>query len=461
MVNKIQLRRDTAANWTAANPILSAGEPGLETDTNQRKVGDGTATWVNLRYDSAATKLINSPTPMARVVNVLGSRQIKGYDPIDHIAWYQNSTNLVTSADHGVTMGSDRTLPTNVTAVNVIKVLRAGGYVWLGAKDTTDNLAKVWRAPVTSGAYTWSGPLVSMSANGGLLMSGMGADDQYIYVGDYADPTGGAKVYRGDVATGTFTNVTPTGIVRHVHAITPDPYNAGHVWMTTGDSGPRIYRSTNYGATWTLLDSTWQAVQISFSKDWVYFAADSAVVSAFVMDRTKLVPMAVTPSFHYEMPVPGGVGGRKVTDLATTNASATVTSATAAFTSDDVGKSIFPANHGSFDIYITAVGSSTSATMSINHYATATGVAANIGGDRYYDKAFWGAVDPATGIYYCVANDNSGKGNRSGLFMLPKTGASLELIQTFPVQITGEMFLADGYLHTHQIVRPLLTTANA
>jgi hypothetical protein len=37
---RIQLKRDTAANWTIANTILRVGEVGLETDTRRAKFGD-------------------------------------------------------------------------------------------------------------------------------------------------------------------------------------------------------------------------------------------------------------------------------------------------------------------------------------------------------------------------------------------------------------------------------------
>jgi len=47
---KFQLRRDTSSNWTAANPILYAGEPGVETNTGQIKVGDGARNWNALPY---------------------------------------------------------------------------------------------------------------------------------------------------------------------------------------------------------------------------------------------------------------------------------------------------------------------------------------------------------------------------------------------------------------------------
>ena len=37
----VQLRNDTAANWTTNNPTLALGEMGIETDTKRIKVGDG------------------------------------------------------------------------------------------------------------------------------------------------------------------------------------------------------------------------------------------------------------------------------------------------------------------------------------------------------------------------------------------------------------------------------------
>ncbi len=50
MPTKIQLRRDTAADWTSNNPTLSAGEFGWESDTNRFKIGTGSANWTSLEY---------------------------------------------------------------------------------------------------------------------------------------------------------------------------------------------------------------------------------------------------------------------------------------------------------------------------------------------------------------------------------------------------------------------------
>ena len=50
MAIRMQQRRGTAAQWTAANPTLAAGEIGFETDTNQFKIGNGSSTWSALSY---------------------------------------------------------------------------------------------------------------------------------------------------------------------------------------------------------------------------------------------------------------------------------------------------------------------------------------------------------------------------------------------------------------------------
>lgn len=50
MADIIQVRRDTASNWSAANPVLADGEFGLETDTKKGKYGDGVTAWNSLSY---------------------------------------------------------------------------------------------------------------------------------------------------------------------------------------------------------------------------------------------------------------------------------------------------------------------------------------------------------------------------------------------------------------------------
>jgi hypothetical protein len=51
----IKLRRGTASAWTSANPVLAAGEMGVETDTNKSKYGDGATAWNSLAYSVATS----------------------------------------------------------------------------------------------------------------------------------------------------------------------------------------------------------------------------------------------------------------------------------------------------------------------------------------------------------------------------------------------------------------------
>ena len=47
---RIQLRNDTAENWTTKNPLLLKGEMGVEIDTKKIKIGNGTDRWTTLEY---------------------------------------------------------------------------------------------------------------------------------------------------------------------------------------------------------------------------------------------------------------------------------------------------------------------------------------------------------------------------------------------------------------------------
>jgi len=48
MSTLIKLRRDTAANWAATDPVLQLGEPGYDTTNNELRIGDGTTAWSGL-----------------------------------------------------------------------------------------------------------------------------------------------------------------------------------------------------------------------------------------------------------------------------------------------------------------------------------------------------------------------------------------------------------------------------
>jgi microcystin-dependent protein len=70
-VNTIQLRRDTAANWTSVNPTLAIGELGFETNTRLIKAGNGANNWSTLPYLGL--------TPAGVISQFAGSAAPSGY----------------------------------------------------------------------------------------------------------------------------------------------------------------------------------------------------------------------------------------------------------------------------------------------------------------------------------------------------------------------------------------------
>ena len=54
---KIVLRGDSRALWEQENPVLLAGEPGVETDTGHFKLGDGVTAWRQLDYAGTNARL--------------------------------------------------------------------------------------------------------------------------------------------------------------------------------------------------------------------------------------------------------------------------------------------------------------------------------------------------------------------------------------------------------------------
>ena len=66
---KIKFRRDTAAAWTQANPVLAQGEPGFEHDTGLLKIGDGATAWASLDYAAGGNSLTDDRAVTVTVGN--------------------------------------------------------------------------------------------------------------------------------------------------------------------------------------------------------------------------------------------------------------------------------------------------------------------------------------------------------------------------------------------------------
>ena len=95
----IQVRRDTAANWTSVNPTLAAGEQGFETDTGKFKIGTGSTAWTSLLYATdasgitGATLASNVTGSSLTSVGTLGSLTVTGDVTVDTNTLKVDSTN--------------------------------------------------------------------------------------------------------------------------------------------------------------------------------------------------------------------------------------------------------------------------------------------------------------------------------------------------------------------------------
>jgi hypothetical protein len=59
MATKIQVRRDSSADWTTINPVLSEGEIGFEVNTGKFKIGNGSSSWSSLDYFLDSSDLLS------------------------------------------------------------------------------------------------------------------------------------------------------------------------------------------------------------------------------------------------------------------------------------------------------------------------------------------------------------------------------------------------------------------
>lgn len=100
-----QFRRGTAATWTSANPTLSAGEMGIETDTHFFKIGDGTTAWTSLAYGGIqGIQGVPGTSPVAFTTITGNSGTATADTASDSLAVTGTSGITVTAADNPETL---------------------------------------------------------------------------------------------------------------------------------------------------------------------------------------------------------------------------------------------------------------------------------------------------------------------------------------------------------------------
>lgn len=167
MASIIQIRRDTASNWTSANPILALGEMGAETDTSKIKIGDGTTAWASVPYLIDAGDYLTATS-----TNTLTNKTITGVKETK-VAMGANDIDLSAGNYFTYTLSGAQTLTVSNVASSgsvsafVLEVTNGGsaalsyfsGVTWAAATAPTLTAAGVDTLAffTTDGGTTWRG----------------------------------------------------------------------------------------------------------------------------------------------------------------------------------------------------------------------------------------------------------------------------------------------------------------
>ena len=109
MSHRIQFRRDTKSRWAEINPVLMEGEVGLEVDTQNIKMGDGSTAWNDLEYGVGYSNVTNDPGNNENlVISQKGVTElVKGVK--EGMSAYEYPTIKITDFSDGVTTtGTER-----------------------------------------------------------------------------------------------------------------------------------------------------------------------------------------------------------------------------------------------------------------------------------------------------------------------------------------------------------------
>lgn len=421
-----------------------------------------------------------------------------GVDEVTGTSFWSSTGALFLSSDGGATRtvdpGSNGGRPSVVGSagfrVQCMKRQGSAAY-WLAlVLNTTLNRVELWRTPAVAPgtAMTWT-KLADGFTNGTISSFGMDAspDGTTIVFGDYqlsvSPPGTGCKLHRlhstdGGATFSVATDVyTISSTSKHFHDVYASRHEPG-LWLATAGDGPTatdadyLVISTDDGVTWTSrtqaeFHRNFQAVNISEGNEddpYIYLAPDVTYTDLVLLDRETLIPYASLSDHNkHAVPQPGTYFDGK-----STNASATFTTAfSTPFKATDVGRRISGTNIQD-GTTISAYTNAQSVTLSQTATATSSSGVLRFTierPERWNQNCFFGRVDPETGIYYFLANDDQGAvqgagAARYGLFALRPGDHSPFLIDYLPQNGFG-IWIEPVHkrVYAGQISRPLLQAA--
>ena len=239
----IKLRRSTAAQWTSANPVLGAGEPGLETDTNKVKFGDGTTAWDALPYSVTSdieVAVKNSTAATITKGSVVYINGADGNNPTISLA--QANSEMTSSKTLGfvkadIASGATGTVVTEgmLEGLNTDAAPSAGDPIWLSPATAGGVVYGMTSKPVAPNHMVFLGYVVRKQTNNGRIyvkvQNGYELDE--LHDVSVVSPLGG-QVLQYDAPTGLWKNSDVTvAEVTGLQTALDGKSDTGHTHTTT------------------------------------------------------------------------------------------------------------------------------------------------------------------------------------------------------------------------------------
>jgi|GEM_PF-4773154 len=364
-------------------------------------MSDSTSTTVVAPVATDSSVPANVLQPRSLASKIGPGYYLRGIDRVNHRLLVIDDADgvLRQSSDWGLTWSRNKGLPPGVTFRHVSKFVRFGKYLYLLAQSA--GFAGVWRAPPAAGdtRFVWSSRLLRLTRGSTVIMTDLEASTwrakNYLFCGEYGDPVGGPSIWRISLAGAN-------GAGSHwIRSWGPAPRDR-HIHSVAPDpyNPGTVWAAIGDGGPQTIIRSTdsgatWSVVIANFVWQGVQIS----------FDRTYVYIAGDQPKFTYY-----------VINRATL--------------SERVGS---PTRLGALHL-------------------------PGLPGARYYSIAYFGSVDPATGTYYCVANDTSSSGNWMGMFFGSKVGSPLQVLDRggHGIGMNGEVFIAHGTIFSGFWMHPLL-----
>ena len=203
MATRMQQRRGTAAQWTASDPILNAGEIGYESDSGKFKIGDGASDWSELNYFLDAVDLGGNITDYVPLTQKGGVNGVAALDANKNVVVPGVSIIVEGATDNAydttltvVDPTANRTI-TFPNATGTVAILDATQTLTNKTIDIASNtLTGV--APLAGPALTGDTTAVNLTISGNLTVNGtttninstnLVVEDKNVVLADVETPT--------------------------------------------------------------------------------------------------------------------------------------------------------------------------------------------------------------------------------------------------------------------------------